>query len=101
MLIRTNIFQTTFYGGKPYGLLISTLDKYPAMSAFEISASPTIQTGSNNKNNINNNCEFLYSAHIMVCALHTYYPWSLDLFVYVPFHLPYLEHTTLATISAL
>ena len=29
-------------------------------------------------NNNNNNGEFLYSAHTMLCALHTYYPWSLD-----------------------
>ena len=23
---------------------------------------------------------YLYIAHTMLCALHTYYPWSLDLF---------------------
>ena len=34
-------------------------------------------------NNNNNNGEFLYSAHTMLCALHTYYPWSLDLFIHV------------------
>ena len=48
-----------------------------------------------------NNGEFLYSAHTMLCALHTYYPWSLDLFIHVPFQLPFLEHTALAAISAL
>ena len=50
---------------------------------------------------INNNGEFLYSAHTMLCALHTYYLWSLDLFIHVPFQLPFLEHTALAAISAL
>ena len=44
-----------------------------------------------------NNGEFLYSAHTMLCALHTYYPWSLDLFIHVPFQPP----TALAAISAL
>ena len=29
----------------------------------------------------------------MLCALHTYHPWSLDLFIHVPFQLPFLEHT--------
>ena len=42
-----------------------------------------------------------YRAHIMLCALHTYYPWSRDLFIHVPFQLPFLEHTALAAISAL
>ena len=37
----------------------------------------------------------------MLCALHTYYPWSLDLFIHVPFQLPFLEYTALAAISAL
>ena len=37
----------------------------------------------------------------MLCALSTYYPWSLDLFIHVPFQLPFLEHTALAVISAL
>ena len=44
-------------------------------------------TGNNNNNN--NNGKFLYSAHTMLCALHTYYPWSLDLFIHVPFQLPF------------
>ena len=50
---------------------------------------------------INNNGEFLYSAHTMLYALHTYYPWSLDLFIHAPFQLPFLEHTALAAISTL
>ena len=37
----------------------------------------------------------------MLCALHTYYTWSLDVFFHVPFQLPFLEHTVLAAISAL
>ena len=37
----------------------------------------------------NDNGEFSYSAHTMLCALHTYYPWSLDLFIHVPFQLPF------------
>ena len=37
----------------------------------------------------------------MHCALHTYYPWSQDLFIYATFQLPFLEHTALAAISAL
>ena len=37
----------------------------------------------------------------MLCALHTYYPWSLDLFIHVPFQLSFLEHTAFAAISAL
>ena len=49
----------------------------------------------------NNNGEFLYSTHTMLCALHTHYPWSLDLFIHVPFQLPFLEHTALIAISAL
>ena len=36
-----------------------------------------------------NNGVFLYSAHTMLCALHTYYPWSLDLFIHVSFQLPF------------
>ena len=52
-------------------------------------------------NNYNNNGEFLYSAHTMLCALHAYYPWSLDLFIYAPFQLLFLEHTALAAISEL
>ena len=40
-------------------------------------------------NNNNNNGEFLYSAHTMLCALHAYYPWSLDLYIHVPFQLPF------------
>ena len=32
-------------------------------------------------NNNNNNGELLYSAHTMLCAPHTYYPWTLDLFI--------------------
>ena len=43
----------------------------------------------------NNNGEFLHSAHTMLCALHTYYPWSLDQFIYVLFQLPFMEHTAL------
>ena len=35
----------------------------------------------------------------MLCALHTHYPWSLDLFIHVPFQL--IQHTTLRFISAL
>ena len=38
--------------------------------------------------NDKNNEEFLYSAHTMLCALHTYYPWSLYMFIHVPFQLP-------------
>ena len=52
-------------------------------------------------NHNNNNGEFLYSAHTMLCALQTYYPWSLDLFIHVPFQLPFLGHTALAAISTL
>ena len=37
----------------------------------------------------------------MLCALHTYHPWSLDLFIHVPFQLFFLENTALAAISAL
>ena len=51
--------------------------------------------------NNNNNGEFSYSAYTMLCALHTNYPWSLDLFIYVPFQLPFLVPTALAVISAL
>ena len=40
-------------------------------------------------NNNSNNGEFLYSAHTMLCALHTYHPWSLDLFIQIPFKLPF------------
>ena len=55
-----------------------------------------------NSYNNNNNGEFLYSAHTMLCALHTNYPWSL----HGPVHsctisTPFLEHTALAAISAL
>ena len=52
------------------------------------------------KKNINNGV-FLYSAHTMLCALHTYYPWSLDLFIHGPFQFPFWEHAALAAISAL
>ena len=37
----------------------------------------------------------------MLSALHTYYLWALDLFIHVPFQLPFLEHTALAAILAL
>ena len=39
----------------------------------------------------------------MLCALHTYYPWSLDRFILAAFQLqlPFLKHTALAAISAL
>ena len=37
----------------------------------------------------------------MLCALHTYYPWSLDQFIHIPFQLPFLENTAFAAISAL
>ena len=49
--------------------------------------------------NNNNNGEFLYSAHTMLCALHTYYPWSLDLFIHVPFRLSFwsIQHLQLGT----
>ena len=50
---------------------------------------PYIQRGPRTNNNNNNNGEFLYSAHTMLCALHTYYPWSLDLFIHVPFQLSF------------
>ena len=53
----------------------------------------------NNKNN--NNGVFLNSAHTMLCAIHTYYPWSLDLFIHAPFQLPFSEHTAFAAILAL
>ena len=39
--------------------------------------------------------------HTMLCAPHTYYPWSLDLFIHVPLQLPFLEHATLAAILPL
>ena len=39
--------------------------------------------------------------HTMLCALHTYYPWSLDLLIHVPLQLPFLEHATLAAILPL
>ena len=51
--------------------------------------------------NNNNNGDFLYSAQTMLCAVHTYYPCSLDLFIHVPFQPSFLEHTALAAISAL
>ena len=37
----------------------------------------------------------------MLCALHTYYPWALDLFIQGPFQLLFLENAALAAISAL
>ena len=37
----------------------------------------------------NNEFLYIYTTHTMLCALHTHYPWSLDLFVYVPFQLPF------------
>ena len=37
----------------------------------------------------------------MLCALHTYYPWSLDLLIHFTISTPFLEHTALAAISAL
>ena len=49
----------------------------------------------------NNNGEFLYSSHTVLCAIHTYYPWSLDLFIHVIFQLPVLECTTIPAISVL
>ena len=53
-------------------------------------------------NNNNNNGEFLYSAHTMLCALHTYYPWELDLlFIHVPFQLPFLELTKITWLAAI
>ena len=52
-------------------------------------------------NNNNDNDEFLYSPHTILYELHTHHPWSLDLFIHVPFQLSFLEHTTLAAISAL
>ena len=42
---------------------------------------------------INNNSELLYSAHKILCALHTNYAWSLDLIIHISFQLPILEHT--------
>ena len=51
-------------------------------------------------NNNNNNGEFLYSAHTMLCALHTYYPWSLDLFIHVPFQLPFGAYSTCSHFGA-
>ena len=44
---------------------------------------------------------FLHSVHTMLCVLHTYYPWSLDLFIHVPFQPPFSEHTAIAAISSL
>ena len=44
-----------------------------------------------------------YIAHIQ-CSVrftHNYYTWSLDLFIYLQFQHPFLEHTALAAISAL
>ena len=35
----------------------------------------------------------------MLCALHTYYPWSLDPLIHVPFQLAFFKHTALAGIS--
>ena len=51
--------------------------------------------------NNNNNGEFLYSAHTIICAINTYHPWSLDPLIHAPFQLPFLEHTALAAIPAL
>ena len=36
----------------------------------------------------------------MLCSLHTHYPWSLDLFIHVPFQLPFGAYIT-TTFSAL
>ena len=33
----------------------------------------------------------------MLCALHTFYPWSLDLFIHISFQLPFLEHVLIFT----
>ena len=37
----------------------------------------------------------------MLCGLPTYYLWSLNLLIHVPFQLSFLEHTALSAISAL
>ena len=37
----------------------------------------------------------------MLCALHRYYPWSMDMFFHVSFQLHFLEQTSLAAIPAL
>ena len=42
----------------------------------------------------------IYSAHTMLCELHTYYPCSLDLFIQIPFQLNFGANIT-AAISAL
>ena len=44
--------------------------------------------------------KFLYSAHTMLCALHTHYPRSLDLFIHIPFQLP-MEQTAIQTFRPL